>query len=63
MKLNGPRSISILGGHPIANSVPGYYGQRVTRKESICNNTHAYIVSRWEKEAERYNPFRTTQVH
>ena len=23
------------GGHPIAHSVPGYYGQRVTRNSSI----------------------------
>ena len=32
-KLNGPQSRSILGGHPIADTVPGYYGQRVTRKD------------------------------
>ena len=35
MKLNDPRSRSILDGHPIADSVLGYYGQRVTQKESI----------------------------
>ena len=34
-KLNGPQSRSILGGHPNAVSVPGYYGRHVTRKESI----------------------------
>ena len=26
------------GGHPIAHSVPGYYGQRVTRNSSICTD-------------------------
>ena len=47
-KLNGPQSRSILGGHPIANSVPGYYGQRVTRKESIGNSVCNTVNSAFE---------------
>ena len=33
--MNGARSRSILGAHPIADSVPGYNEQRITRKECI----------------------------
>ena len=41
-KLNGARSRSILGGHPIADSVPGYYGQRITRKD-LCDRAPKFV--------------------